>query len=157
MGETLPPGGCWRQQHLAISLKLKEWKWTLLSTAPWCPLSGRCWWSWTSCCLGANCPEPASWSRIRNRHTHTPTCEVHRFDLSCLFIPQKDQTDRGGVRLTLRTSVGLARQEDMTPDTTPQNTLMTIVSSVQTTAADQHRFPQTDQLRDNQVRLSGSG
>lgn len=28
--------------------------------------------------------------------------------------------------------MGLARQEDMTPDTTPQKTLMTIVSSVET-------------------------
>lgn len=33
------------------------------------------------------------------------------------------------LRVTLRTSVGLAREEDRTPDTTPQNTLMTIVSS----------------------------
>lgn len=83
--------------------------------------------------------------------THTPTCEVDRFDLSHLFIPQKDQTHREVIRLTLRTSVGLAKQEDMTPETTPQNTLMTIVSSVQTTAADQHRFPQTDQVWDNQI------
>lgn len=32
-------------------------------------------------------------------------------------------------RLTLRTSVGLARDDDRTPDTTPQKTLMTMVSS----------------------------
>lgn len=34
------------------------------------------------------------------QHTHTPPCEVHRFDLSHLFIPQKDEThleDVGGV------------------------------------------------------------
>lgn len=84
-------------------------------------------------------------------NTHTPTCEDHRFDLSRLFIPKMDQTHREIVRLTLSTSVGLARQEDMTPDTTPQNTLMTIVSSVQTTGADQHRFPQTGQVWDNQI------
>lgn len=34
------------------------------------------------------------------------------------------------VLFTLRTSVGLAREEDRTPDTTPQKTLMTMVSSV---------------------------
>lgn len=74
----------------------------LLSTAPWSPLSGRCWWSWTSCCLGANCPEPASWSGTSS-HTHTPMCEVHRFDLSRLLMPQKGEPhleDVGGVGQT---------------------------------------------------------
>lgn len=59
---------------------------------------------------------------------HTPAC-----DLTCLGMFHSEV-----VRFTLRTSVGLARQEDMTPDTTPQNTLMTIVSSAQTTITDHH-------------------
>lgn len=37
-----------------------------------------------------------------------------------------------GLYLTFSTSVGFAKDEDKTPDTTPQNTLITIVSSEKT-------------------------
>lgn len=37
--------------------------------------------------------------------------------------------DEDLILLTLSTSVGFAKEDDKTPDTTPQNTLITMVSS----------------------------
>lgn len=47
--------------------------------------------------------------------------------LTFLVIGFKGDEDL--ILLTLSTSVGFAKEDDKTPDTTPQNTLITMVSS----------------------------
>lgn len=54
-------GKVWLERVRSNSLKDSQDSYSL-STAPWCPPSGRCWWSWTSCCPAADCPALASWS-----------------------------------------------------------------------------------------------